>query len=99
MVPNHPLFAHIPLVLALFVPLVLWITTLLITKKKVATSTWAVGVVMQALVVLFAYIALSTGEAEEDLVRQFVDKNFIHQHENTAEIFAGLSVILFGLLL
>lgn len=99
MVPNHPFLAHIPLVLALFLPLVLGIIVVLVTKKKLPISSWWIAVSMQLLVVVFAYVALSTGEAEEDLVRQFVHKSFIGKHENIAEMFAGASVILLGLMM
>lgn len=99
MVPLHPFLAHIPLVLALFMPLILWVIIFLIAKKKISTQSWWVAVTIQLLIVIFAYIALSSGENEEDLVAQFVSKRFIGKHENIAEVFSGLSVILLGVMI
>lgn len=99
MVPLHPFFAHIPLVLALFMPVVLWTTIILIARRKIGAQSWWVPVVIQAVIVVFAYIALSSGENEEDLVAQFIPKRFISQHENMAEVFSGLSVLLLGVVM
>lgn len=99
MIPLHPFLAHIPLVLALFMPIILGVSIFLIFKKKVPSQGWWVAVCIQLLVVIFSYIALSSGEAEEDLVANYVSKSFISKHENMAEVFSGLSVILLGVLI
>jgi len=99
MVPLHPFLAHIPLVLALFMPVILFSLVILIAKGKLSEKGWWVGVITQSCLVVFAYIALSSGEGEEDLVAQFVSKRFIGQHENMAEVFSGLSVILLGVMI
>lgn len=99
MVPLHPFLAHIPLILALFMPFVLWSLIILIAKKKISSQGWWSAVVIQLMIVIFAYIALSSGEGEEDLVAQFVPKRFIGKHENMAEVFSGLSVILLGVMI
>lgn len=99
MVPLHPFLAHIPLTLALFMPIILWVSVYLIAKEKVSTKAWWASVAVQVVIVASAYIALSSGEGEEDIVVQFVPKKIIGQHENMAEVFSGLSVILLGVMM
>ena len=98
MLPLHPFMAHIPLVLALCLPIVLVSSIVFIMKKKISPRIWWLPVVVQITIVIFSYIALETGEAQEDTVLQFVAKPFVQQHENAAEIFSGLGVILLGLM-
>lgn len=98
MLPLHPFMAHIPLVLALFLPVVLFTSVVFIMKKNVNPRIWLIPVAVQVLVVVFSYIALETGEAQEDAVLEFVARPFLQQHENFAEIFSGLGVILLGLM-
>lgn len=99
MIPLHPFLAHIPLVLSLLMPFVLWTAVVLIAKEKASPKAWWPTVILQIVVVVSAYIALSSGEGEEDLVAQYVSKKFIGQHENMAEVFSGLSVILLGVMI
>lgn len=98
MLPLHPFMAHIPLVLALCLPIVIISSIVFIMKKKISPRFWWVPVIMQISIVVFSYIALETGEDQEDTVLQFVAKPFVQQHENAAEIFSGLGVILLGLM-
>lgn len=98
MLPLHPFMAHIPLVLALCLPIVIVSSIVFIMKKKISPRLWWVPVIIQITIVVFSYIALETGEDQEDTVLQFVAKPFIQQHENAAEIFSGLGVILLGLM-
>ena len=98
MLPLHPFMAHIPLVLALCLPIVIVSSIVFIMKKKISPRFWWVPVIIQITIVVFSYIALETGEDQEDTVLQFVAKPFIQQHENAAEIFSGLGVILLGLM-
>lgn len=99
MVPLHPFLAHIPLVLTIFMPVILGVSVFFIAKNKVDPKAWWIAVAVQMVIVLSAYIALSSGEGDEELVIQFVSKKFISQHENMAEIFSGLSVVLLGVMM
>lgn len=95
-IPLHPAIVHIPIGVAFVVPIAAGIGAWLIWKKK-GKMAWLVAAVLQAVVVTSGFIAMETGEDDEDLVEEIVGHDAIHEHEEAAELFVWLSVgILVG---
>lgn len=93
----HPKLVHLPMALAVLMPLVsagllaAWWTDVLPRR------TWAVAVVLQLVLVGSGVIALRSGEHEEERVERVVAENLIEAHEEAAEAFvwaAGAILVL-----
>ncbi len=91
----HPKLVHLPMALAVLMPLVsagllaTWLTGALPRR------TWIVVVLLQATLVVSGVVALRTGQAEEDRVERVVAEKVIEAHEEAAEAFVwGAGAIL-----
>jgi uncharacterized membrane protein len=93
MVPLHPSIVHIPMVLTLVMPILVVLFAWMIKTNKMAPKGWLLVVGLQLAVVITGYISLETGETEEHTVEKVVSKDYIHEHEEAAEIFVGSTVI------
>jgi uncharacterized membrane protein len=87
--PLHPAIVHLPLGVALIVPLVALALTFALWRGRWPTSVWGLVVGLQVLVVGGAGFAMRTGEQEEDRVEHVVAHKLIHEHEEKAEAFMG----------
>jgi uncharacterized membrane protein len=95
--PLHPLISHFPLVLSVIVPLAALAFAFLIRANKISSSMWLIVVAFMLSLTVSGYVALETGETEEDKVEKVVSKKIIHEHEEAAEIFVGSTVIVLAL--
>ncbi|MFN2375965.1 MAG: hypothetical protein ABR538_05485 [Candidatus Binatia bacterium] len=83
----HPKLVHLPMALAVLLPLVsagllvAWISGLLPRR------TWVVAVALQAVLVASSFLAMRTGENEEEAVEAVVAESAIESHEEAAEFF------------
>jgi uncharacterized membrane protein len=91
--PFHPAVVHLPVALALVVPLVAVLGILAIRRAFLPVRAWVVVVLLQALLAGSAYLALETGENEEERVERVVAESRIEEHEDAAKRF-----LLIGLL-
>jgi uncharacterized membrane protein len=91
--PLHPFIVHLPLVISLLLPFLILAFALLIKGNKMDPKAWLIIVGLQLATTATGYIALETGETEEDAVEKIVDEHYIHEHEEAAEIFVGFSVV------
>ena len=101
--PLHPAVIHLPIALAVLIPGFAALSIYLIHKEFLPSRSWGAIVLLQALLVGSAWIALETGEREEDRVERVVAESHIETHEEAAErffVFAwiGLVAIAAGLL-
>jgi uncharacterized membrane protein len=100
--PLHPAIVHLPLGLAILMPLLAGGFAWALWSGRVRPRAWMAVVALQALLVASGMVAMNTGEAEEDRVESVVQKSAIHQHEEFAEQFvwaAGGTLVLAGLVL
>lgn len=94
-VPLHPALVHIPLGLAIVLPLVALGVTVAIARNWLAPRSFAMVVLLQALLFGAGFAALKTGENEEKRVEAVVPERAIEAHEEAAEVFltgAGISL-------
>lgn len=92
--PLHPAVVHLPLALAVLLPffalLALWAI-----RRGVTTSTaWAVPLALALILTGSAWVALQTGEADEERVEAVVSGAAIHDHEEAAEQFVLLAGVV-----
>jgi uncharacterized membrane protein len=92
--PLHPAVVHFPLVLAILLPLFAAGAVWSIRRGGDSRRTWVVPLLLTAALVGSAYVALQTGEAEEDRVEAVVSEAVLHEHEEAAERFLVLSGVL-----
>jgi uncharacterized membrane protein len=93
MIPLHPSVVHFPLVLSLLLPILILAFAFMIRMNKMSYHAWFIIMGLQLATVASGYIAMETGETDEQLVKQVVDKNLIHAHEEAAKIFVGFAVL------
>ena len=95
--PLHPIIVHVPLVLALFGPLVCLTLAVAIARGRLRRRAWIGTIVLYALVVCSGVVALRSGEEEEERAERWIGEARIEDHEHAAERFvwwAGATLAL-----
>jgi len=92
-IPLHPLFVHIPLGLAVLMPLLSGVIALCWWRGWLARRTWLIAAGLHAVMTFSALVAMQTGEAEEERVERVLSHDHIHEHEGAAERFLWASVV------
>lgn len=82
--PLHPALVHLPIALALLVPLVALFALLALRLEIVPARGWAFVVLLQALLVGSAWLAIETGEDQEARVEKVVAERHVEEHEEAA---------------
>jgi uncharacterized membrane protein len=89
--PLHPKLVHLPIALAVLMPLL----SLLILggwwRGLLPRRTWLLVAGFQALLVVSGLAASKTGERDEERAEQIVPESAIEAHEEAAETFVGAS--------
>lgn len=85
--PLHPAIVHLPLGLAVVMPLVAAALAWAIWKDRLPIRAWVMAAGVQALLLGGALLAMRTGEGDEDRVEDLVGKAALHIHEEMAEQF------------
>lgn len=98
--PLHPAIVHFPLVLAVLIPFVAAVTLVLARRTATPRRPWALVVIMAAGLALSAWVAVETGEQQEERVEAVVPESAISHHAAAAETLlwssAALLVIALG---
>ncbi|MCB9735068.1 MAG: hypothetical protein H6745_20970 [Deltaproteobacteria bacterium] len=89
--PLHPAVVHIPVALALVLP-VLAIGVLVAARLKPGRQALFLLVAAQAALVIGGFVAMQTGEGAEHEVKGVVPRAAIHEHEEHAETFVWVGV-------
>lgn len=100
----HPKLVHLPIGLAVLMPLVAGGLLLAWWRRWLPARAWVIALALQAVLVGSGILALRSGEAEEERVERVVAERFIEEHEEAAEAFVWasggvLAVMLLGLAL
>jgi uncharacterized membrane protein len=91
--PLHPAIVHFPMALAVLVPGLAVLGTWVIARGLLPVRTWAVVLLLQVVLVGSAWLALETGEEQEERVERVVAERYIETHEEAAERFLWLAAI------
>jgi uncharacterized membrane protein len=94
--PLHPAIVHFPIVLMILLPFVIAVV-LWRLHDGARRRAWGLVALTAVLVTGSAWVALRTGEAEEDVVENVVAESAIHEHEEAAEQFLLVSWVVLGL--
>jgi uncharacterized membrane protein len=95
--PLHPAVVHLPIALAVLMPLLAGVGTFAIANGFVPARTWLVAVLLQVSLAGSAWLAVETGEADEERIERIVAEQHIEAHEEAAErllIAAGVATLL-----
>jgi len=92
----HPKLVHVPIALAVLMPLVAGSLALAWWKTWLPRRVWWVAVALQAILVVSGLAALKSGEADEGRVERLVAESLIEAHEARAHAFviAGATVLV-----
>jgi uncharacterized membrane protein len=99
-VPLHPALVHIPLGLALVIPLVAAGLAWALWTGRIDARVWLAIIALQAVLVGAALVAMNTGEREADRVEAVVPRAALRSHEAAADQFlwaAAATLMLTGL--
>jgi len=97
--PLHPAVVHFPMALALLMPVLALLAILAIQRDWRPARAWAAIILLQALLVGFAWLSMETGEDQEERVEKVVEHAVIHEHEEAAEAFliaAAIALVAMG---
>lgn len=89
--PLHPAVVHLPIALAVLMPLLAAVAIAAIARGFAPARAWWAAVALQALLVGSAWLALETGEAEEERVEKVVAERYVDAHHDAAEWFLGVA--------
>lgn len=95
--PLHPAVAHLPLALAVLTPLFALLAGWAIHSKILPLRIWVALPLLAALMAGSGWLALETGEDQEDRVEEVVVERYIEEHEERAETFAVLAATLLAI--
>lgn len=98
--PLHPAVVHFPVVLSLLLPLVALGAVWAVRRGARPRRAWSLTVLVAAALFSSSYLAVETGEKEEERVEETVAEQAIHTHEERGEFFlylAGGTLVLTGL--
>lgn len=93
--PLHPKLVHLPLGLAVVVPLVTLALLVAAWRRWLPSRVWAIPMLLQLLLVVGGVAALKTGEPEWGVVDKLVPEAALEAHEEAAEgfVWAGGAVL------
>jgi len=95
MLPLHPRIVHLPIALAVLMPLVTSGLLLAWWRGWLPRRTWVVAVALQVALVAGGFAALRTGEADEHQAETVVSEPFIEAHEDAGKaMFLGALGVL-----
>lgn len=96
--PLHPKLIHLPIALAILMPMISAGLLLAWMKDLLPKRAWIVAVALQAVLVGSSVLAMRSGEDEEERVERVVPESAIETHEEAAEAFtwtAAGALVLF----
>lgn len=89
--PIHPAIVHLPVALAVLLPLMIGGAFLLARRGMAIRSLWIGVAAAAALLAGSAWLAVETGEGQEERVESVVSEGALETHEERANIFLALS--------
>lgn len=97
--PLHPKIVHLPIALAVLMPLLTGGVLLAIWRDWLPRRTWSLVFVGQLLLVGSGVLALRSGETDEERVEKVVPETALEAHEAAGERFVWGGGVLLGLAL
>lgn len=95
--PLHPAVVHLPIALTVLVPAFAVGALWAIRRGARPLVAWGITTALCAALSLSAWLAVQTGEQADEQVESVVAEAPIETHEEAAEAFLALSVIVLGI--
>ena len=92
--PLHPAVVHFPVVLAFLLPIFAAGALWAIRKGARPRRAWALPLALAAALSLSAWVAVETGESQQERVSSVVPDGPLDAHEDAAESFLTMSAVL-----
>ncbi len=92
--PLHPILVHLPIALAVLMPLISAGLLIAWWKSLLPKRAWWLVVALQAAMLVGSVAALRTGEADEERVERQVPEAAIEAHEEAAQTFTVAGAIV-----
>ncbi len=87
--PLHPQIVHLPLALAILLPLLALACAWAIRRGYFTPATWWLVAALQVVGTGTSYLALETGEGDERAAKSVAGKGPVEAHEERAEMFVA----------
>lgn len=96
MLPNplHPAVVHFPIVLAVLLPFFMAGALVVMRRGARRLRAWALPAALAVLLLVSSWAAVQTGQAQEEVVEGIVSERVIEGHEEAAETFLAVVVVL-----
>lgn len=92
--PLHPAIVHFPVVLAFLLPISALVAIWTIRKGARPTRAWLVPLAIAVALSLSSWVAVQTGENQDERVERVVQEQPLDTHEEAAEAFLTASVVV-----
>jgi uncharacterized membrane protein len=89
--PIHPAIVHLPVALAILLPLMIGGAFLLARRGTPIRTLWTGVVAAAALLAGSSWLAVETGEGQEERVEHVVSEGALETHEERADAFLALA--------
>lgn len=89
--PLHPAVVHFPVVIGFLLPLIVGVALWAIHRGAHTRRAWSIPVLATLMLATSAWIAVETGEGQEDRVERVVAKQPLANHSELAETFLAVS--------
>jgi len=89
--PLHPVVVHFPVVLAVLLPIFAAGALWTIRRGTTPRRAWLLPVGLAAALALSSWVAVQTGEAQDERVENVVAERPLETHEEAAEAFLAMS--------
>jgi uncharacterized membrane protein len=90
--PIHPAIVHFPIVLSVLLPLLVAVAFILARRGTPVRTAWLAVVGGAAMLAASAWVAVETGEQQEERVEQVVTEAALDTHQDRATLFLWLTV-------
>lgn len=88
----HPKLVHIPIALAVLMPLVAGGLTLALFRDWLPRRTWFLALALQLILVATGFASMKTGEQDAEVVERVVAETYVEAHEEAAEVFVWVAL-------
>ncbi len=93
--PLHPIVVHFPVVLSILLPIVTVVSLWSIRRGAPAMRAWSVALAFSAALTLSAWVAVETGEQQEERVEDVVGEARLDAHADAGQalLYASIGVL------
>lgn len=83
----HPKLVHFPIAFSVLMPLLAGGLLIAWWRGWLPKRAWWIAIAVQTLLVGTTFLALESGEVDEETAEEVVSEDAIHEHEEAAEVF------------